>query len=338
VTEAAQEGVRFSQAPQRCPFCHSQVALEHDRWVACRQCLARHHAACWGEGGACGACQHDVALSAEEAQSAPASSTTPAFTPVPRAQDDDVARARRETAALFEKQATRERSWLDAFLGPLTLGIYPAVMVERDLARHHELNMDEEAQSPPEGLDDAMARRFEGDRARGVKSRARLLMPMIAAALGGLAVLIGFIGANSLTYPSGYNYTGAYDDYYFWMNMFFTSGMFGYYTALVGYGGYLHAVREAVRGHELRQMYLRLVAEGSPKEKAERILSRTARAWNIRRAIDTVITLLSLIPFFGLFMLPVIAVRYSGALSQHLGHEDELDVLCPRRARPRKGT
>jgi hypothetical protein len=39
----------------RCPYCHDEVPPEKS--VACRDCLARHHLACWGEGGRCSACQ-----------------------------------------------------------------------------------------------------------------------------------------------------------------------------------------------------------------------------------------------------------------------------------------
>ena len=46
----------------RCPFCHSDVVPEAADWVACRACLARHHAPCWSESGRCGTCGHPNAL------------------------------------------------------------------------------------------------------------------------------------------------------------------------------------------------------------------------------------------------------------------------------------
>lgn len=55
VSDAAQ--VRFQgAAPTRCPFCHDAVDRAAGGWVACEGCLARHHAGCWAEHGACGAC------------------------------------------------------------------------------------------------------------------------------------------------------------------------------------------------------------------------------------------------------------------------------------------
>ena len=46
----------------RCPFCHDDVSVEQNDWVACRDCLARHHSACWEEGAACGSCGSTTAL------------------------------------------------------------------------------------------------------------------------------------------------------------------------------------------------------------------------------------------------------------------------------------
>lgn len=56
VPEAVRERVRADQSPVRCPFCHDDVRVGEQRWVACAGCLARHHSSCWGEGGRCGAC------------------------------------------------------------------------------------------------------------------------------------------------------------------------------------------------------------------------------------------------------------------------------------------
>lgn len=52
----------------RCPFCHVGVDAQAEAWTACQGCLARHHTACWAEGGRCGACgdaQRPLAPAAE---------------------------------------------------------------------------------------------------------------------------------------------------------------------------------------------------------------------------------------------------------------------------------
>lgn len=51
---AAREDVRA--LINRCPFCHVDLQVESERWVACARCLARHHDSCWDEGGQCGSC------------------------------------------------------------------------------------------------------------------------------------------------------------------------------------------------------------------------------------------------------------------------------------------
>lgn len=54
--EAAREkAAERPLGPGRCPFCHEGCTPEDDA-VACRGCLARHHRACWDEGGRCAAC------------------------------------------------------------------------------------------------------------------------------------------------------------------------------------------------------------------------------------------------------------------------------------------
>ncbi|MCO5166541.1 MAG: hypothetical protein M9894_09270 [Planctomycetes bacterium] len=59
---APRDDVRAATSPVRCPFCHDEVAVEAAGWVACTGCLARHHAACWREGGRCGACGRTEAM------------------------------------------------------------------------------------------------------------------------------------------------------------------------------------------------------------------------------------------------------------------------------------
>lgn len=41
-------------AGNRCPYCHDEVARESAD--VCRDCLARHHPACWAEAPRCGSC------------------------------------------------------------------------------------------------------------------------------------------------------------------------------------------------------------------------------------------------------------------------------------------
>ena len=55
--EAKAEGIL------RCPYCHDDLPDDAPDWVACRRCLARHHAGCWKDCGRCATCSHGHALS-----------------------------------------------------------------------------------------------------------------------------------------------------------------------------------------------------------------------------------------------------------------------------------
>ncbi len=54
--DALERQVQVAGGPGRCPFCHDAVERSKERWVACEACLARHHADCWHEAGACAGC------------------------------------------------------------------------------------------------------------------------------------------------------------------------------------------------------------------------------------------------------------------------------------------
>ncbi len=59
------DDVRAANSPNRCPFCHEDVAPE-DEWVACKSCLARHHRDCWTESKACASCGEAAFVAREE--------------------------------------------------------------------------------------------------------------------------------------------------------------------------------------------------------------------------------------------------------------------------------
>jgi hypothetical protein len=50
-----EKAVRFEHAPSRCPYCHSHCE-DSEEVVACRACVARHHAECWRQLGRCSSC------------------------------------------------------------------------------------------------------------------------------------------------------------------------------------------------------------------------------------------------------------------------------------------
>lgn len=65
------EGVVAKAGPTRCAGCAQEVALEPGDWLACRGCLARHHAPCWEARAACAACGGGEALAPEHVPAPP---------------------------------------------------------------------------------------------------------------------------------------------------------------------------------------------------------------------------------------------------------------------------
>ncbi|MDF1664721.1 MAG: hypothetical protein P1V97_23380, partial [Planctomycetota bacterium] len=48
--------LHFEQSPTRCPYCHDSIEITAGAWVACGDCLARHHDECHSEHSACASC------------------------------------------------------------------------------------------------------------------------------------------------------------------------------------------------------------------------------------------------------------------------------------------
>src|SRR5262249_40031029 len=125
VARMGAEGVRVEFAPglQRCPFCHEAVAVDATDWVACKQCLARHHAACWGESKRCASCEHTTAIGAKDAIS-------------PVRASEAAGRAREEPP----RAELGHGAFVTAVLSVATLGLHPMIDVERSFTAHCERN------------------------------------------------------------------------------------------------------------------------------------------------------------------------------------------------------
>jgi hypothetical protein len=73
VTSPREDGGELSTGLLRCPFCHDDVNVAAGDWLACKQCLARHHAPCWTESGGCASC-HATETLLQQTLPAPSSS------------------------------------------------------------------------------------------------------------------------------------------------------------------------------------------------------------------------------------------------------------------------
>lgn len=326
--EAPQEAAKYQATPQRCPFCHEQVQVEQDRWIACAQCLARHHEACWQEAPVCGACSHGVALSAGEPP------RPPEMTPVPL--EGDAARARSETAALFEQDEARAQGWLDGVVGPLTLGVLPILRAERALKEHHEANLHAMPHQPPEGLNGPVAERWTDARGSAAASAPRLWIPLGLIMLSVLVFGVT-LGDWAMTPEVPWAYDGIeatrYAAWRSYERNCLIVGFAAVYGVVLAIHGYLHALRASVRTHERRQLFLQLVSDAVPKEESEALLRATTNAWSQRRVLDSLTTAFGLIPFYGLLLLPVALLRYAGTLAQHHKHEEALRETVRRSGR-----
>lgn len=323
MSEAAREAVRVERSPTRCPFCHQSIAPEGEEWIACAQCLGRHHTACWAEGGACAACGHAAPLSAAEAHGRQAGA--------PEAQGSG-ARAR-ETLRAFDEQHAREGWWSDAILGPLTLGLLPLVRAEQRLTVHEREHDERLDPLPPDLEPDVRARLATARRVR-LRSPVRAGLCGLTVVLPVLLFLWTWVSYLTISRPSH----GGWDEAY-WralqsMELVMVLCQFPF---LLGLAAHVHAVREAVRKHELAQLMTALVARGAGRQQTERLLARSSQAWNLRRVLDSCLTGLALIPFAGYLVVPFLAVRANGSLALHQVHEGQLDEDCPPpRAAPRE--
>lgn len=61
--EKEKQQVAVERSPTRCPYCHDECTSE-DENVACHECLARHHQACWEEAGRCSSCSSERRMEA----------------------------------------------------------------------------------------------------------------------------------------------------------------------------------------------------------------------------------------------------------------------------------
>ena len=330
MSEGAREAIRVDRSPTRCPYCHQSLSLSpaegETDWLACAQCLGRHHTSCWSEGRGCAACGASTPLTAAEAQDrGPAGGDFAIPVDPDQTGAAAAARARLEALRAFDEHTAREGWWTDAVVGPLTLGFLPLIKAEQRLADHeHDLGRE----PLPEGLEPEVQARL----ARARLTRLRSPFRAVASGVLVLAPVLAFL----LVWLS-YMAMGArpsYDTYRYWeyrelentLEMLMVLCQFPFLLALAGH---LHAVREAARRHELAQVLTALVARGAGRGETEKVLARSSQAWNLRRVVDSAVTLFCLVPFAGYFMLPFLAVRVNGALALHQQHERSLDEDVP---------
>jgi hypothetical protein len=279
----------------RCPFCHESVTLESD-WLACRQCLARQHAACWRESNRCGACQGETAL-------------IPG-TPVVL-EGDPVEAIRKETQRTALEAAHRDERTARLLLGLATFGVHSFLDACWSFGAHAR---DGEVGDAARAIERARARASEGaTRILAIFAVLAILLPVLG--LWGLsAVQVGGIALARGAVP--------WDD----PTLAFACVLQAVVCIPVLVA--LHVFREAVRRHELHQALARLVAEAVPPLAANEFLRFTQLIWNVRRFLDVAVSCAALVPVLGMLFVPLAGIRMRGALALH----EENELLLPRRS------
>lgn len=294
-----QERVHTKQSPLRCPFCHESVDVEAGDVVVCEGCLARHHGACWAESGACSACQATNGLQAvgEAVEAA------------------ELTEARPDLVRLIDAhERGPSRGDLDYLLSPLTLGLFPLIRAELRLRDHLKRTPPQLADGlPPEARERAARYRTEGFEAVAVASAARL---------GGVSTIFatclaaGVFGVALLT--SGYTLD---ED-------FGTAFVVG--AILVWIGTVLSALSShwrAVRRHDSRQLYLGLLANGTPEAEAQEALERHEQEWSDGGQVAFMTILFTvLLPAFPI----IVAWTSQLALKRHEAREESAPNLQPK--------
>lgn len=317
---SADEQVQLkSRGLQRCPFCHEALEPERTEWVACSQCLARHHPGCWEEGGACSSCGNDQTL----VRPGTATDTGRVERPAARVgeavgapvltEQERLDEVRRQTAALLGKGPPPH--WFPSVVGALlTLGLAPVVRAELDLRAHRLANSREHVGPLPPmptelAADVTQARNVAfGDGFLGSVGRA---IPALAMACSLFVVGIAVAEAIDHSYHA---------DRHLAVAAFFQLWVAGFANL------YLNLHRETVARHEARQTYVSLVEHAVPPGVSSELSKAHAARWNVRRVQDVVLGLFTLIPGLGLLLMLLGRKRMRGALAEHEQHEADLEA------------
>jgi hypothetical protein len=275
-----------SSEVQRCPFCHSSVAAEEEQ-VACKQCLARHHRACWEEAQRCASC----------AAASPLVAPGDVVASVPAGQDDED-EVRRAASRLFEEEAPASfgRPLVYYLLFPLTLGFFTYIAPVAQLEKH--ILQNRRAARPPRPRAEDVARKIEEASTRALAVPGWVGALTIFSALGAAAALVFGIFLQ-LEEPRGIP-PGA---------VLLIQGILWTLSFIAA-----NAIREGVKSHEHYQLYAKLVSAAVAPDAVKSDLQARREAWRSRRNKDILVSALGAVPFAGVFFLPLLALRARGAL------------------------
>ena len=337
--EAPREAA-FTKA-QRCPYCHESIAVDEDAWIACAQCLGRHHQSCWDESGSCSSCSHthglpNQALVQAPLDLAPLTEEVSASVDLGPADGPTPEDHWRETARVFQDDGVANQAVSAVPLTPLTLGILPQLQAERALTEHRRRNHRRlETEPLPADLPQDLREQVEAARDRcsptqdGLDGTLRRVGLPLVTAVGWLGVFVTLLIGRGAWYPP---------DAALISQVLFALAS----AAAVGMHTWVHSYRRAVRNHERDQLFVRLIGRAVPAAASKDLLTRLSSRWNGQAILLWVCTLLTL----GLLVFDLVNARSSGeirggttflallvstlvmplgfaALRQHVRHEED---------------
>jgi hypothetical protein len=304
-----QQRVRSAQSPLRCPYCHEGLSPLVDAWVACKACLGRHHSGCWEEGGRCSACGGSEHLLGER----PAEAADPV-----RAEA-----GRERVFRILDLDEQGDDSDLLGFVWSLaTLGLVPILEAEgrlNDHVREHRGAQDT-LRLPGGSHLEARVRRYRTEAfdriERGARRRSALtamaLAMCLAAVLSAGILAVGGVGSAGLAWVP-------------WL----VGGAVGLWATTLSTAMVMHT--RAVRRHELKQLYLEMLAQGSEYDTAVALREHRAfwgeAQWDVARIATVSLILPVLAP-----ILAVVTLRRP--MRAHLARELEVEALRPRMVPP----
>jgi len=300
-----QPRVRSPQSPLRCPYCHEGLSLAADDWVACKACLGRHHSTCWREGGCCSACGGNEHLLGDR----PSEAADPARAEVGR---------ERVFRILDLDEQGEDSDLLGHLWSVATLGLVPILEAEGRLYDHvREHRGAQDALRLPGGSHlEERVRRYRTEAFDQIERGARRRSAWASLTLAGcVAALLcaGILAVGAASSPGAV------------LVPWLVGVSVGLWATTLSGAMVMHT--RAVRRHELKQLYLEMLAQGSEYDTAVALREHRTfwgeAQWDVARIAVAALILPFLAPF-----LAVITLRRP--MRAHLARELEVEALRPQ--------
>jgi hypothetical protein len=312
--------VRAKNSPTRCPYCHENIQLEQDSWLACEACLGRHHESCWAETSCCSSCQGTSALKGTDIHKAGQEFPVEAQAPPASSQS---------RSQLYQMLDANEHSMFSGTMGyvlsPLTLCLYPALNAEARFRKH--LTSNEEAlknSTAAAKQDEELARRI-------AETRERATVTAKAASLARGKVFLGAFLACACMAMIGLGIEGGQSDFADFLSKIdlpylFTAGSIVCWglTNFICLAWYWSSVRQ----HEARQLAVGALERDLNPTRTKYLIDEQQRKWRKNGSWLAVTSMFMCLlwPLMPLWL----AAAFRSPLNLHEMREEETEELFPQ--------